>query len=134
MKPSVLLAALFLPLATGCPHQTPQEKAEAQMHPNETDAERAERHHREDAAARQQAAAAERFRKAVQVIGTVKAGDSYSDFFHKATEARLGLERVTDTADGRVERYAFMDNNNAFVVVVVKADHLTEIRTEGLGQ
>lgn len=136
MKRELFLSALLavLPsLASGC-HHSEKEKTEAEMHPNETEAERNERHRREAAASKQQSAAAERFRQDVATIGSVKAGDTYADFYRKATQARLSLERVTDTADGRVERYAFMDNSTAFVTVVVKANHVTEIRTEGAGQ
>jgi hypothetical protein len=128
-----LLLATIPPLTSGC-HQTPEQKTDAEMHPNETEAERNERHRREAEAAKQQTAAMARFRKALAVIRTVKVGDAYNDFYRKADEARLSLERVTNTADGRVERYAFMDNSTAFVTVVVKADHLTEIRMEGVGR
>lgn len=136
MKRELFLSAMlaFLPaLASGC-HHSEREKTEAEMHPGEDEAERNERHRREAAASKQQAAVAERFRKDVATISGVKAGDAYADFYRKATQARLSLERVTDTADGRVERYAFMDNSTAFVTVVVKADHITEIRAEGVGQ
>ena len=136
MKPTTFLitAVLLLPLGTGCHHQTAQEKTDEQLHPGETDEERADRHRREGETSHKQAADQQRFHKALAVIGTVKVGDSYNDFYHKATQARLSLEHVTDTADGRVERYAFMDNSTAFVTVVVKADHVTEIRMEGVGR
>jgi hypothetical protein len=137
MKRELFLSALLAilpPLAGGCHHSTDREKTEAELHPDETEAERTERHRREAAAAKQQAAAEQRFRNDVAVIASVKTGDSYADFYHKAAQARLSLERVTPTADGRVEHYGFMDNSTAFVTVVVKADHITEIRTEGVGQ
>jgi hypothetical protein len=73
-----------------------------------------------------------RFAKDLAIIRTVMPGDAYSDFYKKVNEARLSLEHVTRIEDGTVERYAFMDNSTAFVVVTVKGDRVREIVFEGI--
>jgi hypothetical protein len=128
-----LLIILLAFSGCGHSHHHSQDKPEDKRK-DETDLERAARLRREAAIAKKQAADKERFDKSVAIIRTVQPGDEYSDFYHKASEARLSLENVTKTEDGRDERYAFADSSTAFVTVVVKAEHIREIRIEDTGK
>ena len=128
------LVVLFM-LVAGCGHaghvHKPETKPE-EKRKGESDQDRADRLRMEAAIRQKQTTDAAKFEKDLAIIRTAAPGDAYADFYRKVGEARLALERVTRIEDGTVERYSFMDNSTAFVVVTVKADHLREIVFEGV--
>lgn len=131
---NVMLSMMLLLSLAGCAHQHHHRDTgdDKESKRKESDEERKERLEHEKEISQKQAAANAKFQKALVVARKIKPGEPVAAFYHQADDARLALEKVEALADGERERYSFMDNNTAFVIVLIKGDRVAEIWTEGV--
>lgn len=132
MRQAILATMIFLTLAGCAHHHRRGDSSDEKQTKRESEEERKERVQQEKEISAKRAGANAKFQKALAVARKIKPGEPVAEFYRQADDARLALEKVDALSDGQRERYSFMDNNTAFVVVLIKGDRVAEVWTEGV--